>query len=250
MGMRGDSTNGPEPELRVGVVSDGAFGDRAFGMIRKVFPTTWILVPHPSVAVLDEVDLPLPDCDLYISYARHPDVILAIAALGKPLVLGINPGPGLVRQATRINPRTVAPVTMCSLLPETGIPEVDRFAAVFGCPLFEVDLHGDRIRYIRILREAPCGSTRAVVPELAGRPLSEATLRSFGLRICHHCAAPRLGRTCDKEYSGFHHCIALLDAIGKASPELVPSLCSFREEAEKGRNDRIRACGCREGPMA
>lgn len=246
--MNGTTPDDPEHTVRVGVASDGKFGDRAFGMIRNVFPTTWILVPYPSVAVLDEVDLTLPDCDLIISYARHPDVILAIAGLGEPLILGINPGPGLVRQAARINPRTIAPVTMCSLLPETGIPEVDRFAAVFGCPLFEVDLHGDRIQDVRILREAPCGSTRSVVPELVGRTLSEATIRSFGLRVCHHCAAPRLGRTCDKEYAGFHHCIALLDAIGKANPDLASSLRSFREKAENWRNDRIRACGCHEGP--
>jgi hypothetical protein len=44
-------------------------------------------------------------------------------------------------------------------------------------------------------------------------PLSVETLRHFGLRICHHCVAPRFGKTCEKEVSGALHVRQLLHSI-------------------------------------
>ncbi len=45
--------------------------------------------------------------------------------------------------------------------------------------------------------------------------LNTETLRHFGLRICHHCVAPRFGKTCDKEVSGALHVRQLLHSIPK-----------------------------------
>jgi len=112
---------------------------------------------------MEDVEIDLPSCDLCISYARHPDVILAIVEQGVPVVLGITPGPGLVRQAKEINPAVAAPPTMCSLEPTTGSREIDMYAERFGLPGFQTCIENGTIAQMEIIREAPCGSTRGLL---------------------------------------------------------------------------------------
>ena len=120
--------------MKVGIISDGQYGERAFEAIKQVFDTAWILVPDiPATMMIDDdLKLEIPVCDLYLSYVRHPDIILMLAELNKPLILGVLPGTGLLRQARGINTRVVGPRTMCSLEPDTGIPEIDEFSRHFG----------------------------------------------------------------------------------------------------------------------
>ena len=77
--------------LRVGVISDGKYGERAFENIKKRFKAFWIKVPDIPLNVIldDDVDMSIPDCDMYISYVRHPDIITQLAELQKPLILGV-----------------------------------------------------------------------------------------------------------------------------------------------------------------
>lgn len=85
---------------------------------------------------------------------------------------------------------------------------------------------------MEIIREAPCGSTRGAAADCTGMPLCTGTLQHFGLRICHHCVAPRFGKTCDKEMSGALHVWQLLHSI----PENVISdanLITFRNEMDR-----------------
>src|SRR5512136_1946360 len=120
--------------MKIGIVSDGKFGDRAFEVIRERFPTEWIPGPFPQSMIADDVELNIPDCDLYISYVRHPDVALAIIEKQKPVILGVSFGPGFLRQAKENNEDIVAPVTMCSLEDTTWVPEINEYAKVFGRP--------------------------------------------------------------------------------------------------------------------
>ncbi len=108
--------------MKIGIVSDGKFGDRAYEIIRERFPTEWIIAPFPQAMMADDIELTLPECDLYISYVRHPDVALAIIERQKPVILGVSFGPGFLRQAKAINENIVAPVTMCSLEDNTWVP--------------------------------------------------------------------------------------------------------------------------------
>lgn len=83
----------------------------------------------PETVMLDEpIDIDIPDCDFYISYVRHPDMILQIEELGKPTILGILPGNGLYQQAKALNPNVIRARTMCSLENNTGIKVIDEFA--------------------------------------------------------------------------------------------------------------------------
>jgi hypothetical protein len=219
--------------MKIGIVSDGAFGERAFENIRQQFPCEWILVPYSASPIMDDVELDLPACDLFISYARHPDVILALVEHKIPVVLGITPGPGLVRQAKEINSAVAAPPTMCSLEPMTGCKEIDLYAERFGLPGFQTSIENGMIAGMEIIREAPCGSTRGAAADCTGMPLCTGTLQHFGLRICHHCVAPRFGKTCDKEVSGALHVRQLLQSI----PE--ESVAAARLETLSDEMDRI-----------
>ena len=219
--------------MKIGIVSDGKFGDRAYANISRQFPCEWILVPYSASPVMDDVELDLPACDLFISYARHPDVALGVIDRLRPVILAVSFGPGFLRQAKGINEHVVAPVTMCSLEDTTGTPEIDRFARVFGRPLFELKLAEDGIlQSILVKRGSPCGSTVAASAELAGQRVSPDQVRHFGLRICHFCRAPRLGRTCDKELSGLLHVRELVKAIDRVSPEAGAGLQQLADEIE------------------
>ena len=220
--------------MKIGIVSDGKFGDRAFEVIRERFPTEWIKVPFPSSPVADDIELNIPDCDLYISYVRHPDVALALIEKQKPVILGISFGPGFLRQAKSINENIVAPVTMCSLEDTTWVPEINEFARVFGRPSFDVKVRDDgTIESIRVIRGSPCGSTVAASAELPGTRVSQEQLQHYGLRICHFCRAPRFGKTCDKELSGLLHVRELVRAINTVSPESGERIRRFTQEMEK-----------------
>jgi len=220
--------------VKIGIVSDGKFGDRAFEVIRERFPTEWIKVPFPSSPVADDIELNIPDCDLYISYVRHPDVALALIEKQKPVILGISFGPGFLRQAKSINENIVAPVTMCSLEDTTWVPEINEFARVFGRPSFDVKVRDDgTIESIRVIRGSPCGSTVAASAELPGTRVSQEQLQHYGLRICHFCRAPRFGKTCDKELSGLLHVRELVRAINTVSPESGERIRRFTQEMEK-----------------
>lgn len=235
MGDQGSRVQGAGGNpVKIGIVSDGKFGDRAFEVIRERFPTEWIKVPFPSSPVADDIELNIPDCDLYISYVRHPDVALALIEKQKPVILGISFGPGFLRQAKSINENIVAPVTMCSLEDTTWVPEINEFARVFGRPSFDVKVRDDgTIESIRVIRGSPCGSTVAASAELPGTRVSQEQLQHYGLRICHFCRAPRFGKTCDKELSGLLHVRELVRAINTVSPESGERIRRFTQEMEK-----------------
>jgi hypothetical protein len=220
--------------MKIGIVSDGKFGDRAYEIIRERFPTEWIPAPFPNSPIADDVELNVPDCDLYISYVRHPDIALALIEKMKPVILGVSFGPGFLRQAKAINENIVAPVTMCSLEDNTWVPEINEFAKVFGRPSFEVNVQEDgTIDSVRVIRGSPCGSTVAASAELPGTQLSPDQLRHYGLRICHFCRAPRFGKTCDKELSGLLHIRELMKEIHKVSPAAGERVKQFTEDMER-----------------
>jgi hypothetical protein len=225
--------------MKIGIVSDRKFGDRAYDVIRERFQTELIIVPFPQSMVIDDLDLNVSECDLYISYIRHPDVALALIEKQKPVILGISFGPGFLRQAKAINENIVAPVTMCSLEDTTWVPAINEFARVFGKPSFDVKVQEDgTMESVRVIRGSPCGSTVAASAELPGTQVSPDQLRHYGLRICHFCRAPRFGKTCDKELSGLLHVRELVRAINREFPAAGTRLWQFADEIEKSINQK------------
>ena len=165
--------------------------------------------------MLDEdIDLEIPDSDVYLSYVRHPDIIMQIAELQKPLILGILPGMGLYKQLKAINSKIIHVPTMCSLEDNTGIPEIDEFAKFFGKPIFISKLdENDVFTDIELIRISLCGSSKAGANFLLNKKFNEENLQEFAIRVCYECRAPRFGYTCDKESAGINHIISLLSCI-------------------------------------
>jgi len=201
-------------KLKLGVISDGKYGDRAYENIKRKFETDWILVPEIATNVMldDELDFEIPECDLYISYIRHPDLMLQLAELQKPLILGILPGIGLYLQAREINPKVISAPTMCSLENKTGIPEIDLFTSYFGRPIYQVNINEDRfINSIKVRRSSLCGSSEAGAKFLSDKTFNKENLQNFALNVCYECRAPRFGHTCDKEVAGIIHLVSIFD---------------------------------------
>lgn len=210
----------PFKNLKVGLVSDGKYGERAFENIKRNFEVEWILVPEiPSNIMLDDdLELDIPDCDIYISYVRHPDIILELAELQKPLILGVLPGVGLLNQARNINPLVIHAPTMCSLENHTGIPEIDEFTTYYGRPIYEPKIDEDgKFKEIKVKRSSLCGSSEAGAEFLLDKEFNTENLQNFALSVCHECRAPRFGHTCDKEVAGINHLVSLLNSI---SPDI------------------------------
>jgi len=246
--------------MKIGIVTDGKYGERAFQNIKKVFSCRWILIEEiPPTIVLDNYELKIPDCDLYLSYVRHPDQVVALANLKRstafanlimkpgvstdakrPIILGISFGPGFLKQIQQINPKVVAFPTMCSLEPNTGIPEIDEFARHFGRPVYETMLENRIVSEIRLIRSSPCGSSMAGAHFIKGKPISTSILQEFAINVCHECRAPRFGRTCDKELSGLIHLRAFLSSLGENNQFEDDSISNFISSTEKEYHKRLK----------
>jgi hypothetical protein len=225
--------------MKVGILSDGKYGDRAYENIKRRFPTEWILINSPDSQMIDDIKLDLPSCDLYISYLRHPDIVLALMEKKVPTVLGVSFGIGFLRQAKGINEHVIAPPTMCSLEDNTNVREFDEFSKFYERPRFRVQMNDGKISDIEILRESPCGSTRGAAADVVGVPLSIEMLRFFGLRVCHYCRAPRFGRTCDKEFSGILHVHQLIASVKESSRSSWDAISDYANEIQKMYDEKV-----------
>ncbi|MFX1586976.1 MAG: DUF166 family protein [Promethearchaeota archaeon] len=224
-------------KLKIGIISDGKYGDRAYENIKKKFETRWILLPEiPQNVILDnEYNFEIPECDLYISYIRHPDIMLQLAELQKPLILGILPGIGLYLQARKINPKVISAPTMCSLENNTGIPEIDLFTSFFGRPIYQVNINDDMvINNIEVRRSSLCGSSEAGAKFLLNKTFTKENLQNFALSVCYECRAPRFGHTCDKEVAGIIHLISIFERTStEISNKFDKKLKTFIEDIGK-----------------
>jgi hypothetical protein len=225
-------------KLVVGLISDGKYGKRAFQNIKRLFKAYWIPVPeiNPNAMLDNDLDIDIPECDIYISYIRHPDIILQVAELQKPLILGVSPGIGLYQQAKAINPKVIHAPTMCSLENNTGIPEIDHFTTYFGRPIFKPIMDANGIfRDIIVLRSSLCGSSEAGARYLLNRQFAKKNLQDFALSVCYECRAPRFGHTCDKEVAGINHLVSLfnnipLEILSRSNDELKSFIQNIFEE--------------------
>jgi len=92
------------------------------------------------------------------------------------------------------------------------------YGRLFGAPAFRVDIVGDRLTAIEVLRGAPCGATWAAAQRLIGHPVAEAATR-MGLEVQFFCSAdpsgwdPLFGRS-PVHFAGKMHRAALHAALG------------------------------------
>lgn len=222
--------------MKILIISDGKYGDRAIKIVQKKFPDAEFLIikeENPTM-FLDEIFLDnevedaIEHADLLILYVRHPDVVSEICMRQKPTILPVHFGEGFFNQVKASNPKVVQPITMCNSLPNTGICELDNFFNKFGSPIYKIKLDYSKKNYpiikeVSLSIESPCGASFNTLEHIRGKPITLETLNNFALCVRQECREP-LTVVFKREFSetaGTTHLLNLLEAIEKEEPSLL-----------------------------
>ena len=221
--------------MKILIISDGKYGDRAIKVVQKKFPSATFLIireENPTmfldkVFLDNEIETAIEDADLLILYVRHPDVVAEICMRQKPTILPVHFGEGFFNQVKASNPKVVQPKTMCNALPNTGINELDNFFSKFGSPIYKIKIvYSDNqpiIKEVSLSRESPCGASTNTFEHIRGKVLKPETLNNFALSIRQECREP-MSVVFNREFSetaGTTHLLNLLDEIEKEKPSLL-----------------------------
>lgn len=147
--------------------------------------------------------------DLVLNYLNHPDLVYYLIMLCErkniPVVSPGKKGKGFT------------PFTCC------GLGKSDTLGAYgekFGIPEYKVELEGDRIRDITVIRGAPCGATWDALQEYIGCLIDDVLVR-LPRQVQYFCSAdpsgfdPVSGKS-PVHFAGYVHIAALKHAIEKA----------------------------------
>jgi hypothetical protein len=209
--------------LKVAIVTDGPYGDRAFDNIGEIFNTVFIELEKPSSMFMDDIELPekdikiLEDVNILITYTTHPDLTLELVERFADkvdwIIVAAWQGEGFKNQLES-HENIVCPYIMCEL-EENGAPIFDEFVSQIGKPKVELRFDGDKLKEVEVLRSSPCGSTLFVAEYIIEKYLDKETdIENLpieaGLKLQHYpCRAAKMrlfsDEECKKEKaSGFH----------------------------------------------
>jgi len=212
--------------IKIIVVTDGPYGDRTFDTICEDFETVFIELDEPDSMFMDDVEVPedilteIKSADLIISYILHPDLVLEMVEeihgdVGWIIVAAWR-GEGLKNQLEAYG-NVSCPDTMCEL-EENGDPVYDEFVSKYGKPVVEIELEGNKVKDVHVIRSAPCGSTLYVSKEIVGEDINNLPTRA-GLKVqLFPCRAPKLRLfvdECKKGLASNFHSQAFQEAIDK-----------------------------------
>lgn len=212
--------------IKVIIVTDGPYGDRTFDTICEDFETVYLELEQPDSMFMDDVEVPedilmeLRTTDLVISYILHPDLVLEMVEqihedVGWIIVAAWR-GEGLKNQLEDYG-NVSCPDTMCEL-EENGDPVYDEFVSKFGKPVVDIQMEGNKVTNVDVIRAAPCGSTYYVSKEMVGEDVANLPTRA-GLKVqLFPCRAPKLRLfvdECKKGLASNFHSQAFQDAIDR-----------------------------------
>ena len=200
--------------VRVAILTDGVYGERAYKTIKSKFPCDFITVKYcgdfDEITISEDTIEKLKDYDLYITYTLNPDVTYEIVKKIKEInnkafiLVGAWKGEGFKKQLESFG-NAFCPYLMCDI-DETQLidclnnyPQLKEFLKYFGRPKVELYIKNNKIEKIDILREAPCGSTSETLKEFIGREFNDKTLINIGLRVQHFCRAGKIRIFVEKE---------------------------------------------------
>ena len=202
--------------MQINIISDGLFGKRAFENIGRQFPCRWVTVPYSGSPIMEDVEI--EPATLLISVFPMPGTRMSSWLLSNREYRWYSvspPVPDLSARRRRSTPSSPRPRPCAHLNQRPGAKRSTCMQRSSDFPVSERRWKTERSPGLRLYGKPPCGSTRGAAAECVGMQLYTETLRHFGLRICHHCVAPRFGKTCDKEVSGALHVRQLLHSIPK-----------------------------------
>ena len=231
--------------LKVVIITDGPYGERAYGNIKKEFETTFIELEKPSATFMDEIEIPedkikeIKRANILITYTIHPDLTLELVEKFTDevdwIIVASWRGEGFKNQLESYD-NVICPYIMCEL-EEIGDPVYDKFVSHIGRPEVYFSLYGDKIKDIIVLKSSPCGSTEFVAEYIKekyiGEKLDSRTLPTeAGLKLQHYpCRAAKLRLFSDEECkklraSGLHK-DAFEEAINFAKKSLEQRKIKF-----------------------
>ena len=145
----------------------------------------------------------IPKADLVISLGENPGVAELLPAIVKAagasaVIAAVDNRawlpPGLAKQLERVFQKMgvsiIFPVTFCALKEDDAHdPLIQEFARLFGDPEIEIAVENDRVKEVRVIRSAPCGSTYFVAEALKGTKTQDAEEKSGILHHNYPCLA-------------------------------------------------------------
>jgi hypothetical protein len=145
----------------------------------------------------------IPKADLVISLGEHPGVAELLPAIVKaagaraviaPVDNRAWLPPGLAKQVERVLQKmgvaVLFPVTFCALKEgDAQDPLIEEFVRAFGNPEIEIAVEAERVKEVRVIRSAPCGSTYFVAEALQGTKTQDAEEKSGILHHNYPCLA-------------------------------------------------------------
>ncbi len=238
--------------MKILIISDGKYGDRAIKVVQKKFPDAEFLIireENPTMFLdeifLDkEVETAIERADLLILYVRHPDVVAEICMRQKPTILPVHFGGGFFNQVKNSNPKVIQPITMCNALPNTGIRELDKFFEKFGSPIYKIKIEYSEnnqpiIKKVRLLVESPCGASDYTLEHIRGKLITPDSLNNFAISVRQECREP-MSIVFKREFSetaGATHFLKLIDAIEKEEPSLLVDHTALRDYTSRMRKE-------------
>lgn len=197
--------------MKVLIFYEGDFGKRFWENIATHGPGGWEVNGYPYTkkvpAMVEELSdyLPqdLPTCDLLISVQEHPVVAemipLFIKEIGARAVIAPIDNKaylttGLARQIKKKLEKEgiefIHPMTFCTLSEKMSENElILEFVKHFGRPEVEIEFEKDKVKEVRVIRDAPCGNTRYVAQHLISTHIKDAVESSGILHHNHPCMA-------------------------------------------------------------
>jgi hypothetical protein len=197
--------------ISVGVITRGKYGLRLIENVRNNshFKISSIKLPE---RLPDFIETPanltnelIPDKsifsnDLIIAYTLHPDLapqVIRLAGDNGARAVIIPGGAALAggqSEITRLSKKyniNVQVHEICCDLECSGDKIIDEFASCFGRPEVIINTNNGLITNVKIIRGAPCGSTRHMAEGLVGTMIEEAPARAGLLIQQYPCRAVR-----------------------------------------------------------
>ncbi len=149
------------------------------------------------------------NADLVLNYLKHPDLVDHLIMLCREQgVVVISPG---------IGGSGFTPFTCCGLGRNSALGS---YGEQFGIPEYRIELQGDIISAIEVLRGAPCGATWDGLHDYIGSTVDDVLVR-LPRQVQYFCTAdpsafdPISGKS-SVHYAGYVHIAALNKALSEA----------------------------------
>ena len=192
--------------LKIVIVTDGPYGNRAFDNIEKKFSTDFIMLEKPISMFMDDIKILEKDiklienANILITYTTHPDLTLELVERFADkvdwIIVAAWQGEGFKNQL-KLHPNVICPYIMCEL-EENGTPLFDEFASKIGKPQIELRFEENKLKDVKVLRSSPCGSTTFVAEFIKEKYLNkkidtENLPTEAGLKLQHYpCKAAKI----------------------------------------------------------